>query len=95
MPVCLETPGYLFVHAGIRPGVALADQTDADLLWVRDAFLNHSGTIIGKPVVHGHTPSRLPEVLPYRINCDTAAFMGGPLTAVRLAGGTVTVLQEN
>ena len=53
--------GYLFVHAGIRPGVAIARQTREDLLWMREPFLSHRGDL-GVVVVHGHTPAREPQV---------------------------------
>ena len=74
---------YFFCHAGVRPGVALGDQSDDDLMWIRDAFLS-SPLNFGKVVVHGHTPVTVPEVLPNRINIDTGAFATGRLTCVAL-----------
>ena len=74
---------YLFVHAGIRPGVALEDQEDHDLIWIRDPFLASSDNF-GKIVVHGHTPVREPERRSNRIGIDTGAVYGGPLTALVL-----------
>ncbi|MCF8475950.1 MAG: metallophosphoesterase [Pseudolabrys sp.] len=74
---------YFFCHAGVRPGVALADQSDHDLMWIRDLFLN-STMDFGKIVVHGHTPVTKPEILPNRINIDTGAFATGQLTCVAL-----------
>lgn len=71
--------GLLFVHAGIRPGVSLADQDPHDLIWIRDEFLTYGGPLPFH-VVHGHTPSRKPERLAYRTNVDTAAVYGGALT---------------
>jgi len=50
---------YLFVHAGIRPGIALADQTPEDMMWIRENFLSHRGRF-EKMVVHGHTPALEP-----------------------------------
>lgn len=76
---------YLFVHAGVRPGVALKDQTIADLHWIRDDFLN-SPARLPYMVVHGHTISRQPDEREYRIGVDTGAYMSGTLTAVRLEG---------
>ena len=76
---------YFLCHAGIRPGVALNRQREQDLLWIRDAFLN-SRKDFGKIVVHGHTPTMEPEVLPNRINIDTGAFATGRLTCVVLEG---------
>ena len=74
---------YFLCHAGVRPGVPLARQSDEDLLWIRDEFLS-SKMNFGKVVVHGHTPVEAPEVLPNRINVDTGAFATGQLTCVVL-----------
>lgn len=74
---------YFFCHAGVRPGIALARQSDDDLMWIRDLFLN-STMDFGKIVVHGHTPTVEPEVRPNRINIDTGAFATGRLTCVVL-----------
>ena len=74
---------YFFCHAGVRPGIALAKQSDDDLIWIRDVFLN-STVDFGKIVVHGHTPAPEPEVRPNRINIDTGAFATGRLTCVAL-----------
>jgi serine/threonine protein phosphatase 1 len=77
---------YLFVHAGVRPGVALEEQADRDLIWIRYDFLE-SEDDFGKVVVHGHTPSAgRPEIKPNRINVDTGVYFSGLLTAVRLEG---------
>jgi len=78
---------YLFVHAGIRPGVRLSQQARQDLLWIREPFLSAKGELAGEPgmvVVHGHTPGREPVVRPNRIGIDTGAVMGGVLTCVVL-----------
>ncbi len=74
---------YFFCHAGVRPGVALDRQRDEDLLWIRNEFLKSTADF-GKIVVHGHTPTDYPEVLPNRINIDTGAFMTGRLTCLVL-----------
>lgn len=74
---------YLFVHAGIRPGVAIEDQQSADLRWIRREFLEHRGPHPWT-VVHGHTPVHAVEALGHRINVDTGAYMRGRLTAVGL-----------
>jgi serine/threonine protein phosphatase 1 len=76
--------GYLFVHAGIRPGVALEAQSEADMLWIRETFLDFDGELPAV-VVHGHTPqSPEPVVKANRIGLDTGAVMGGPLTCAVL-----------
>ena len=74
---------YLFVHAGIRPGVALEQQNRQDLLWIREPFLS-SKADHGFVVVHGHTPKHDPVVRPNRIGIDTGAVLGGALTCVVL-----------
>ena len=76
---------YAFVHAGIRPGVALEDQQEQDLLWIRDEFLDDRRDH-GRVVVHGHSVSDRPEVLPNRIGIDTGAYATGRLTCLVLEG---------
>jgi serine/threonine protein phosphatase 1 len=77
---------YLFVHAGVRPGVPLEAQREEDLIWIRGEFLD-AVRPFGKVVVHGHTPVREPVVLPNRIGIDTGAVFTGRLTALRLQNG--------
>lgn len=81
----------LFVHAGVRPGVALEDQTETDLTWIRAPFHDHTGAYPWL-VVHGHTPVEAPAHYGNRVNIDTGAAYGGPLTAVVIEGTTVHVL---
>ena len=76
---------YFFVHAGVRPGVALEAQRQQDLCWIREEFLNHEGDF-GKIIVHGHTPVPEPEIWPNRINIDTGAYATGRLTCLILEG---------
>ncbi|QNM83190.1 serine/threonine protein phosphatase [Sphingomonas sabuli] len=76
---------YLFVHAGIRPGIDIAEQAQSDLRWIRDPFLQDErdhGTL----VVHGHTISREVDVASNRIGIDTGAYNSGTLTALALDG---------
>jgi serine/threonine protein phosphatase 1 len=82
---------YLLVHAGVRPGVPLAKQSEADLIWIRNPFLDHAGSY-GKIVVHGHTPAELPVVRPNRIGIDTGAVFTDRLTALRLQDGSLDFL---
>jgi serine/threonine protein phosphatase 1 len=72
---------YLFVHAGIRPGIELEQQKQADLRWIREPFLTDSGNH-GFVVVHGHTISNEVEERPNRIGIDTGAYKTGVLTAL-------------
>jgi len=83
LPRTADIGRYLFVHAGIRPGRALADQDPEDLVWIREPFLL-SDADFGRIVVHGHTPVQSPEVRPNRINIDTGAVFTGRLTCLVL-----------
>lgn len=83
---------YVFVHAGVRPGVPLQRQTETDLLWIRSEFLKAEGPF-EKIIVHGHTPKRQPQISDHRLGIDTGAYYSGVLTAVRLADGDVKILQ--
>jgi serine/threonine protein phosphatase 1 len=76
---------YFFVHAGVRPGVPLDEQSEDDLLWIREEFLA-SRTEFGKLVVHGHSISRQPDFQANRIGIDTGAFATGMLTCLVLEG---------
>ncbi|MGE4277991.1 MAG: metallophosphoesterase [Magnetospirillum sp.] len=78
---------YLFVHAGIKPGVALDQQHPADLLWIRHEFLDDERWH-GRMVVHGHTPDLQPQVRSNRLGIDTMAYDSGVLTALALRGST-------
>lgn len=79
LAVTYAAGGYLFVHAGVRPGVPLEHQTRRDLLWIREPFLSSPGDFAAV-VVHGHTPRVAPEIRRNRIGIDTGAVMGGRLT---------------
>jgi serine/threonine protein phosphatase 1 len=81
----LRIGDYAFVHAGIRPGVALDAQSSRDLRWIRRTFLEHEGRH-EKVVVHGHTIEPEPVNRRWRIGVDTGAYTGGPLTALVLDG---------
>ncbi|HEX8442025.1 MAG TPA: metallophosphoesterase family protein [Allosphingosinicella sp.] len=74
---------YLFVHAGIRPGVGLDDQERKDLRWIREPFLGDAKEH-GFVVVHGHTIVRDVEERPNRIGIDTGAYQSGILTAIAI-----------
>jgi serine/threonine protein phosphatase 1 len=76
---------YFFVHAGINPRVPLESQSEEDLLWIRDDFLNCPDNF-GAVIVHGHTPTLMPCDLPTRIGINTYAFKTGRLSAVGLEG---------
>lgn len=82
---------FFFVHAGVRPGVALANQTEEDLLWIRDEFLS-SEEHFGKYIVHGHTPVQGPDIRSNRINIDTGAYATGNLTLLTIQGDSLIAL---
>lgn len=88
----LSVGDYLFVHAGVRPGVDLAAQAEQDLIWIRYEFLE-SDADFGKVVVHGHTPTDRPELKANRIGIDTGVYYSGVLTAVRLEGTGQRIIQ--
>ena len=83
---------YLFVHAGIAPGVALEEQTKDNLRWIREPFLSHSEPHEAV-VVHGHTIRQEPEDRGNRIGIDTGAYTFGRLTALVLEGTERRYLQ--
>lgn len=93
LPLSFARDGYLFVHAGIRPWVPLEHQSEEDLLWIREEFLHWTGPYpSGLAIVHGHTPSRAPQVTAHRINVDTGAVRGGKLTCAVLEAREVRFL---
>ena len=76
---------YLFVHAGIQPGVAIDKQRQQDMRWIREPFLSDQ-TDHGFVVVHGHTISPEVEERANRIGIDTGAYRSGVLTALAIEG---------
>lgn len=84
--------GYLFVHAGVAPGVALREQNPRDLIWIRQRFLQ-SQHDHGAVVVHGHCVANQPEVRHNRIGIDTGAYRSGILTCLVLDGAERAFLQ--
>ncbi len=85
-PLYHETGRYIFAHAGIRPGIPLAEQRREDLLWIREDFLLSGDAFGGKRVIFGHTPFREPLVEPNKVGIDTMFHSRGMLTAVELSG---------
>jgi serine/threonine protein phosphatase 1 len=92
LPLTYIAGDYLFVHAGIRPGIPLQEQRESDLLWIRQEFLEWA-----EPhehvVVHGHSISEEVEMRANRIGIDTGAFYTGVLTALVLEGTEQRLLQ--
>ncbi|NNC59548.1 MAG: serine/threonine protein phosphatase [Erythrobacter sp.] len=83
---------YVFVHAGIKPGIELEAQSREDLLWIRERFLDYDEA---HPlfVVHGHTIVEKIDRRTNRIGIDTGAFRYGKLTALVLEGSSRRVIQ--
>ncbi len=107
LPVAIEDPNRIYVHAGLTPGVRLADQDEDTLLWIRERFLRVEAIDEfpdGKHIVHGHTPiwagkpdAARPEQLGHRTNLDTGAYMTGVLSVgvfdADQSGGPIQVIQ--
>jgi serine/threonine protein phosphatase 1 len=85
---------YLFVHAGIRPGIPLGEQVRSDLRWIREPFLGDQAEH-GFVVVHGHTVRENIEERGNRIGIDTGAYRFGVLTALGLEGTQRWYLQAS
>lgn len=89
---CIVVGDYAFVHAGIRPGVPLAEQKKKDMRWIRDSFTSHRGDL-EKVVIFGHTIYKDVEERGSRIGIDTGAYASNTLTAIGLEGGERWYLQ--
>jgi serine/threonine protein phosphatase 1 len=83
----------LYVHAGIRPGVAIEAQDETDLVWIRGGFLD-DGRDHGVLVVHGHTALDAPRHYGNRVNIDSGAAYGGLLSAIVVEGRDVWALVD-
>ena len=84
LPYCYDDGLRFFVHAGIDLSVPLEAQEDEVMLWMREPFLSECDDVdCGRFIVHGHTPLKggRPDLRRHRVNLDTAAVLGGPLTA--------------
>jgi len=89
---CFQIGDYLFVHAGVKPGVALEQQSEKTMMWIRDEFLSYKGQF-GYIIVHGHTPVAEPDLRPNRINIDTGAYATNKLTCLRIDETGPSVLE--
>jgi serine/threonine protein phosphatase 1 len=94
MPMFIEARwDHVFVHAGIRPGVALRDQTQSDLLWIRDGWLDNTDQH-DFMFVHGHTALDFPQHHGNRINLDGGAGYGRLLVPAGFDGTSWFTLDE-
>lgn len=88
LPLFHEDAHRYFVHAGVRPGLMLHEQSPKDQMWIRDLFLSYDQPF-ERYIVHGHTPIKtgadLPDVRSNRCNLDTGAGHSGPLSAAVFA----------
>lgn len=92
LPLSVSFGDYFFCHAGVRPGIALVDQDEEDLIWIRGDFLEHCQPF-EKVIIHGHTPQDAVEVRNNRINIDTRCYRSGVLTSIVLEGADYRFLQ--
>jgi serine/threonine protein phosphatase 1 len=88
LPIYYQRGEVIYVHAGIRPGIPIAQQAEDDLVWIRKGFLEDTRDF-GALIVHGHTALDAPMHYGNRVNIDSSAAYGGPLTAVVLEGREV------
>lgn len=93
-PTWLQRGDVVFVHAGIRPGIPMARQEETDLVWIRTGFLDDSRDH-GFLIVHGHTALDRATHYGNRVNIDSSAAYGGPLTAVVIEGRDVWLLTDH
>lgn len=93
LPTSHQRGEVIFVHAGIRPGIPLAQQAEDDLVWIRKDFLEDTRDH-GALIVHGHTAIDTPTHYGNRVNIDSSAAYGGPLSAIVIEGRDVHLLTE-
>ena len=91
LPISIAIGNYLFVHAGIRPGLALDLQTDEDMMWIREPFLSE-GPGMPITVIHGHSTVLAPTFRNGRIGIDTACYSTGVLTVLKVTQNAVAIL---
>jgi serine/threonine protein phosphatase 1 len=94
LPLLHRTEAAVFVHAGIRPGIALIAQAPTDLMWIRKGWLDDASHV-GPLVVHGHTVVDRPTHYGHRVNLDAGAGYGEPLAVAMVDGRDVWLLTED
>jgi serine/threonine protein phosphatase 1 len=82
----IELEDYYIVHAGLRPGIGIRDQSETDRLWIRDSFI-FSDYDFGKKIIFGHTPFSFPFIMDNKIGLDTGAVYGNKLTCLEIPSG--------
>ena len=91
LPPIAQIDDFVFVHAGLRPGKAIEEQSIDDMLWIREPFLS-TDYDFGALVVHGHTPVQQPQRRANRVNIDTGAYLTGRLTCLLITDRGVSFL---
>ena len=94
LPTLFQRGEAVFVHAGIRPFLPLDQQTETDLVWIREPFLSEPASH-GPLIVHGHTALPAARHHGNRLNIDSSAAYGGPLSAVVIEGRAAWLLTED
>jgi serine/threonine protein phosphatase 1 len=84
--IMIELEDYYIVHAGLRPGIGIRDQSETDRLWIRDSFI-FSDYDFGKKIIFGHTPFSFPFIMDNKIGLDTGAVYGNKLTCLEIPSG--------
>lgn len=74
---------YLFIHAGVRIGVPLEEQSEEDMVYIRSAFYTKRHHLPYK-IIFGHTEFDSPQVQEDKICIDTGCgkYKNAPLTAI-------------
>jgi serine/threonine protein phosphatase 1 len=93
LPTSYRRGEVFFAHAGIRPDVPLDQQREDDLVWIREPFLGHRFSH-GPLIVHGHTALQAANHYGHRLNIDSGAGYGRPLSAVVIEGREASLLLE-
>jgi len=94
LPLWMRVGQAIFVHAGIKPGVPITQQVEDDLVWIRGEFHNDTRDH-GALIVHGHTPVEAATHYGNRLNIDSGAAFGGPLSVVVIEGRKAWLLTKS
>ena len=94
LPTSYRRDEAIYVHAGLRPRIPLEAQDEDDLLWIRQGFLEVRSDFEAL-VIHGHTALDKATNYGNRVDIDSKAAYGGPLTAVTVEGRTVSILTDD
>lgn len=99
LPLYFADDDFIYVHAGLRPGIKLKQQQAEDMLWIREEFYKSSFDF-GKTVIFGHTPTQFingqdyPIISGNKIAIDTACVHGHYLSAAEIKAGSITRIYQ-